>query len=172
MGLKSEIFFVVLFLGRRTMKKALVLWLITPLLWNSANTLTKSSLITSQQSWNTAIVKPSGPGALSLSIWNMALEISSSVKGASKLIALSSEIGDQSNPSILQDCWKTETNPWYQKLKINQRVENERKRQWHQILMWKPSEEIKNHGTSTMKNKNEYKVLPSSSLPIILGPLD
>ena len=41
------------------------------------------------------------------------------------------------------------SNQWYKKLKINQRVENERKRQWHQILTWKTFEEIKNHGPTT-----------------------
>ena len=49
------------------------------------------------------MVKPSGPDALSLSNWKMALEISSLVKGESNLEALSSEIGDQSKPSTLQD---------------------------------------------------------------------
>ena len=81
-SLKFEIFFVMLFLGNRTMKEALVLWLIIPLRWNSTNTLTKSSLITSQQSWNSAMVKQLGPGVLSLSNWKIALEISSSVKDA------------------------------------------------------------------------------------------
>ena len=41
------------------------------------------------------------------------------------------------------------SNQLYQKLKINQRVENERNRQWHQILTWKTFEEIKNHGPTT-----------------------
>ena len=50
---------------------ALVLWLIIPLLWNSMNTLTKSSLITSQQSWNTTMVNPSSLSALSLSQWSI-----------------------------------------------------------------------------------------------------
>ena len=49
------------------------------------------------------MVNPLGPDALSLSNWKMALEISSSVKGESNLEALSSEIGDQSKPSSLQD---------------------------------------------------------------------
>ena len=70
------------------------------------------------------------------------------------------------------------SNQWYQKLKINQRVENERKRQWHQILTWNPFKKIKNHGPTTdrkrplWRRETEYKVLPSSSLPILPGPLD
>ena len=49
---------------------------------------------------------------------------------------------------------------------------------WHQILIWKTFEEIKNHRpTINRKNqlwkiKTKYKVLPSSSQPILPGPLD
>ena len=44
--------------------------------------------------------------------------------------------------------------------------------------MWKTSEKIKNHESTTDKKhplrriKTEYKVLPNSSQPILLGPLD
>ena len=49
---------------------------------------------------------------------------------------------------------------------------------WHRILIWKTFKEIKNHGPITDRKhplwriKIKYKVLPSSSLPILLGPLD
>ena len=100
---KSDILLVRLFLGIRAMKVAFVLWLTTSLLWNSENTLIRSSKITSQHSWNTTIVKPLGPGALSLSTWKMAWWISSSIKAHSNLESFFTETGDQSKPSNLQD---------------------------------------------------------------------
>ena len=57
-GLKFEIFFVRLFFGIKAMKVASVLWFIIPLLWNFGNALSRSSLITSQHSWNTEMVNP------------------------------------------------------------------------------------------------------------------
>ena len=64
------------------------------------------------------------------------------------------------------------------------RIENKSKSRvrernnWHRILTWKTSKEIKDHRPTTDQKhplwriKTEYKVLPNSSQPILPGPLN
>lgn len=79
-----------------------ILRFITPLLWNSMKTLNKSSNhiptllkhVQGETIWS---------WCLFLSNWKIALQTSSSIKGRSNQLVLSTAMGDQSNPSKLKE---------------------------------------------------------------------
>ena len=82
------------------------------------------------------------------------------------------------SPHISSIQYVCPNNQWYQKVKLNQSVEWEKETMNTGFLMWKTSKEIKNHGSITdwktplWRIKTKYKVLPSSSQPILPGLLD
>lgn len=79
-----------------------ILRFITPLLWIPWKLLINPPT-TSQHSWNTSKEKPFGHDAFFLSNWKIALQTSSSIKGRSNQLILSTAMGDQSNPSKLKE---------------------------------------------------------------------
>ena len=100
-SLKFEILMVWLFLGTRAMKVALVLWFITPLLWNSRNTLKVlfnhiSALFIHCNSYP---IKVRGLFLIQLENCKEYLLFK---KGQSSQATLSLKMGDQSKPSTLQ----------------------------------------------------------------------